>query len=113
MYLTESRYTAGLQCLRRLWLNAQQPVDTDVPELGSVEDMGLEIGRIAHSLFPGGILVEEAPWEHAKAVTRTAALMAGPSVPAVFEAAFEYSGVRRSRRYFGAPAPRLLGHAGG
>jgi hypothetical protein len=68
------------------WLNVHEPDDR--------EDIGLEIGRMAHSLFPGGVLVEEAPWEHAKAVTRTAALMADRSVPAIFEAAFEHSGVR-------------------
>jgi hypothetical protein len=94
IYLTKSRYTAGLQCLRRLWLNVHEPAGWDEPELGSVEDIGLEIGRMAHGLFPEGVLVEEPPWEHAKAVTRTAALMADRSVPAIFEAAFEHSGVR-------------------
>ncbi len=94
IYLTKTRYTAGLQCLRRLWLNVHEPASWDEPELGSVEDVGLEIGRMAHGLFPGGVLVEEPPWEHAKAVTRTAALMADRSVPAIFEAAFEHSGVR-------------------
>ena len=39
-------------------------------------------------------LIEEEPWEHAEAVTHTAALMADPSVPAIFEAAFEHAGVR-------------------
>jgi hypothetical protein len=92
--LTKSRYTAGLQCLRRLWLNVHEPDDREEPQSGSLEDIGLKIGRMAHSLFPGGVLVEEAPWEHAKAVTRTAALMADRSVPAIFEAAFEHSGVR-------------------
>src|SRR5262249_10381333 len=94
VYLTKSRYTAGLQCLRRLWLNAHEPVGCEVPELGSAEAVGLEIGWMAHRLFPGGVLDEEAPWEHAKAVTRTATLMADRSVPAIFEAAFEHSGVR-------------------
>jgi hypothetical protein len=49
---------------------------------------------MAHLLFPGGVLVEEKPWEHAEAVARTAALMADRSVPAIFEAAFEHFGVR-------------------
>jgi hypothetical protein len=93
-YLTKSRYAAGLQCLRRLWLNAHKPADWEEPVLGSAEDVGLEIGRMAHLLFPGGVLVEEKPWEHAAAVARTAALMADRSVSAIFEAAFEHSGVR-------------------
>jgi len=94
IYLTKSRYAAGLQCQLRLWLNVREPVAWEEPVSGSVEDVGLEIGRMAHLLFPGGVLVEEKPWEHAAAVARTAALMADRSVPAIFEAAFEHSGVR-------------------
>jgi hypothetical protein len=94
IYLTKSRYAAGLQCLRRLWLHVHEPADREEPTLGSVEEIGLEIGRMARRLFPGGVLVEEAPWEHSKAVTRTATLMADRSVPAIFEAAFEHAGVR-------------------
>ena len=59
IYLTKSRYTAGLQCLRRLWLNVYQPADWNEAELGSAEEIGLEIGRMAHRLFPGGVLVPE------------------------------------------------------
>lgn len=109
LYLTKSRYTAGLQCLRRLWLNVHEPVAWDEPEAGSSADIGLEIGRMAHLLFPGGVLVDEKPWEHAAAINRTAALMADRAVPAIFEAAFEHAGVRirvdvlerRPRGYWG------------
>jgi hypothetical protein len=94
IYLTKSRYSAGLQCLLRLWRNVYEPADRELPEPGSLEDIGREIGRMAQLLFPGGVLVEQKPWEHASAVARTAALMADPSVPAIFEAAFEHSRVR-------------------
>jgi len=94
IYLTKSRYMAGVQCLRRLWLNVHVPFDWEEPESGSLEDVGLEIGRMAHLLFPGGVLVDEKPWEHSAAVARTAALMADRTVPAIFEAAFQYGGVR-------------------
>jgi hypothetical protein len=108
-YLTKSRYAAGLQCLRRLWLNVHEPVGRSEPELGSTEGIGLEIGRMARRLFPGGILVDEQPWEHAKAAAHTATLMADRAVPAIFEAAFEHAGVRirvdvlerRPRGYWG------------
>src|SRR5690349_15986694 len=93
-YLTKSRYVAGLQCLRRLWLNVHEPADREGPELGSAQDAALEIGRMAHLLFPGGVLVEENPWEHPAAMARTASLMSDRSVPAIFEAAFEHGGVR-------------------
>jgi hypothetical protein len=94
VYLTKSRYVAGLQCLRRLWLNVHDPAEWEEPALGSAEHVGLEIGRMARLLFPGGVLVEEKPWEHGAAVKRTAALMADRSVPAIFEAAYEHFGVR-------------------
>jgi hypothetical protein len=93
-HLTKSRYMAGLQCLRRLWLLVHEPAPYEEPEPGSPLDMGQEIGRRAHLLFPGGIEVTEEPWEHAEAVVRTAALMADATVPAIFEAALAYDGIR-------------------
>jgi len=93
-HLTKSRYLAGLQCLRRLWLQVHEPQDYETPAAGSPLDVGLEIGRRARLLFPDGVLVEEAPWQHAEAVARTAALMLDPSVPAIFEAAFACHDVR-------------------
>jgi hypothetical protein len=57
-------------------------------------DMGQEIGQKAHLLFPGGLRIEEEPWQHTAAVTRTAELMNDARVPAIFEAAFEYEDVR-------------------
>jgi hypothetical protein len=93
-HLTKSRYTAGLQCLRRLWLIDHEPAPHEEPAPGSPMDIGLEIGRKAHLLFPGGALVDEPPWWHAQAVARTAALMANEQVPAIFEAAFEYDNIR-------------------
>jgi hypothetical protein len=61
VYLTKARYAAGLQSLRRLWLNVHELADWERPKSGSAEDIGLEMGRMAHFLFPGGILVEENP----------------------------------------------------
>ena len=94
IYLTKSRYTAGLQCLLRLWLDVHDPGEREEPKPGSAADVGNEIGRMAHLLFPGGALVEEKPWEHEAAVERTSALMANRAVPAIFEAAFEHRDVR-------------------
>jgi hypothetical protein len=73
-HLTKSRYTAGLQCLRRLWLIDHEPASHEEPAPGSPLDIGQEIGRKAHLLFPGGALVDEPPWRHVAAVARTAAL---------------------------------------
>ena len=93
-HLTKSRYIAGLQCLRRLWLLVNEPPDYEEPPPGSPLDIGQEIGRKAHLLFPGGALVDQEPWQHAEARARTAALMDDPGVPTIFEAAFEHAGIR-------------------
>jgi hypothetical protein len=93
-HLTKSRYIAGLQCLRRLWLIDHEPAPYEEPAAGSPLDIERQIGHKAHLLFPGGALVDEEPWRHVAAIARTAALMATEQVPAIFEAAFEYDNIR-------------------
>jgi hypothetical protein len=93
-HLTKSRYLADLQCPRRLWLVVHEPLPYEEPDPGSPMDVGQEIGRKAHLLFPGGVLIDEEPWRHAEAAARTAALMSDARVPAIFEAAFEYDDIR-------------------
>ena len=93
-HLTKSRYVAGLQCLRRLWLQVHEPPPYEKPAPGSPMDIGQEIGREAQLLFPGGALINEEPWQHAQAVARTNAIMSNERVPAIFEGAFEFEGIR-------------------
>jgi hypothetical protein len=56
--------------------------------------VGIEIGRHAHALLPGGVPVDCPPWEHTTAVILTRSLMSRPDVPAIFEAAFEFDNIR-------------------
>ena len=93
-HLSKSRYLAGRQCLRRLWLACHAPELAEAPDaaLAAVLEAGAEVGRRAHLLFPGGVLVEETGFATAAAQTR--ALLADPSVPAIFEGAFACEGVR-------------------
>ena len=53
---------------------------------------GIEVGILARGAFPGGILVAAREWD--EAVATTAALVADPTVPGIFEAAFEHAGAR-------------------
>ena len=92
--LSKTRYVAGLQCLRRLWRMVNEPQDYSDPPPGSPLAMGTEIGREAHRLFPRGVLVTEEPWQHAQAVQTTRRLMEDPTVPAIFEAAFQHEDIR-------------------
>jgi hypothetical protein len=99
-HLTKSRTMAGLQCLRRLWLLVHEPPRYEEPAPGSPLDIGQEIGRKAHLLFPGGVLVEEEPWQHAQAVVRTAALMADAHVPAITDRLVDPLPIVRGATYF-------------
>ena len=93
--LSKSKFVAGVQCLKRLYLQIYQP------ELaGEIDDeqearfeQGHEVGRLAQSAFPGGVLVDAGPSELDAALARTAALVNDSSVPAIFEATFRHSGV--------------------
>jgi hypothetical protein len=93
-HLSKSRYLFGLQCERRLWLTVHTPDDATPPDdrQQHIFEMGNEVGVAAHALMPGGVLVETL--DHAIAVEETRSLMDDESVPAIFEAAFEYEGVR-------------------
>ncbi len=95
-HLSKSKYIAGCQCARRVWLACREPslASEASPAQQALFDTGSQVGVRAHALFPGGVAVEEPAWKHAEAVARTAKLMADEGVPAIFEAAFEHRGVR-------------------
>jgi hypothetical protein len=60
-HLIKSRYIAGLQRPRRLWLMANEPQPYEEFHPGSPVDIGHEIGYKARLLFPGGALIDEEP----------------------------------------------------
>ena len=94
--LSKSKYLAGCQCPRRVWNTCRAPELGAAPDAAkqAIFEQGHEVGRRAHALFPGGVLVSQRAWEHRQAIERTRALLADPAVPAIFEAAFEHDGVR-------------------
>ncbi|MBI4203251.1 MAG: DUF2779 domain-containing protein, partial [Chloroflexi bacterium] len=94
--LSKSRFSAGLQCLKRLYLEVYEPELAQEPDAGqqALFDMGNRVGALARGLFPGGRLVD-APYDrHDQGVAATEAALADPSVPALFEAAFSFQGIR-------------------
>jgi hypothetical protein len=94
LYLTKSNYVAGIQCPKLLWLKWHQKLPYEDAPLGSPQAVGTLVGLKAHHLFPGGVLIDEEPWEHAQAVKRTRVLVDDGRTPVIFEAAFEHDGVR-------------------
>lgn len=91
--LSKSRIAAFEQCPKRLWLQIHRP---DVAKHDSRRELrfaaGHEVGEVACSLVPGGIMIEAEP-DLTAAAARTAELIsATPRVP-LFEATFVHDGV--------------------
>ena len=93
MRLTKSKFLAGTQCPKRLYLQVHQPELAAQPDASSeaIIRQGREVGMLARQLFPGGVGVCERSLDQAIRATRE--LVANPSAPAVFEATFENAGV--------------------
>jgi predicted RecB family nuclease len=91
--ISKSKYVAGCQCLKRLYLLVHEP------ELGSgkttsdfaLMEQGRQVGKLARRLFPAGLEVRTG--DHNEAIRITQELIANPDVPTIFEAAFENDGV--------------------
>ena len=93
--VSKSRYVAGLQCLKRLYLESHAPElrDASRPSDELLAEAGIAVGALARRRVPGGVRVDgDVPWE--EAVAATARLLADPAVPAIYEGAFEHAGGR-------------------
>ena len=87
---------AGLQCLKRLYLeihdrNLADPVD---PSQQAIFDVGNLVGELARERFAGGTLIEAAYYEQEKAESTTRKQLSNAFVPALYEAAFTFEGIR-------------------
>jgi len=94
MRISKSKFVAGVQCLKRLYLQVHQPELAAEPD-GATEaimEQGREVGRLARQLFPGGVEVRSDRGLD-DAIRTTRELVANREVPAIFEAAFEHDGV--------------------
>jgi len=94
--LSKSRFAAGLQCPKRLYLECYSPDLAEPPDISqqAVMDTGIAIGRLARQTFPEGRLIAEPYYQHDAAVTTTLKALADESVPATYEAAFTFDSVR-------------------
>jgi hypothetical protein len=93
--LSKSKFLAGLQCLKRLYLNIHHPQWATPPDASTqaMLEIGMEIGELARRRFPGGRLVNPGFRQREAALAETARLLADESVPAIFEGAFQHDGV--------------------
>lgn len=93
--LSKSRFISGRQCELRLW-NEIYHRDLATPTDAATQaifDQGHEVGAMAQKRHPGGQIAMTDHREQEAAIAKTASLMADPSVPAIFEAAFRHQGV--------------------
>jgi hypothetical protein len=85
--LSKSRFVAGWQCHKLLWLKTWEPEAEELkisPAIKDIIDQGNQVGRLARARFPGGELVELAH-DNPERFAHTRKLMA-QGAPAVFEA---------------------------
>jgi hypothetical protein len=93
--MSKSKFLAGLQCQKRLYLEIHAPFLASRPDgaMQAILDVGTEVGEVARRRFPGGVLVEAGHRHSLEALQRTQALIDDPAVPAIFEAAFIFDDV--------------------
>ena len=94
--LSKSRFQNGLQCLKRLYLECYHRELADPVDAGLQArfDNGAAVGEVARQRFPNGRLIEGTYLEHDQAVRTTRDLLAGATIPAMYEAAFTFQGIR-------------------
>lgn len=92
--LSKSLILKGMQCQRALWLAENPPVFEfpENPEKEARLAAGIEVGRLARDLFPGGVLVPFGELSISEQIVRTHELIAG-GAEVIYEAAFEFDGV--------------------
>ena len=94
MRISKTKFCAGVQCLKRLYLLVHSPELGAQPDSAdqAIIEQGREVGLLARQLFPGGV---EIPSDGRldKAIRATRELVANPDVPAIFEGVFEHQNV--------------------
>jgi hypothetical protein len=93
--LSKSTFVAGMQCLKRLYLQVHQPeLAGELDEATeAILNQGTAVGIVAQSAFPDGVIVDAGHDEVTSALERTRELVSDRRIPAIFEAAFRYRGV--------------------
>lgn len=91
--LSKTKLMRGYRCTKSLYLTIHQP-GLEAPisaELQALFDQGNIVGAKAREYYPGGVLVDNKPWDFTGALSRTRELIAA-CTPNIYEAAFEYMG---------------------
>ncbi|HLZ46194.1 MAG TPA: DUF2779 domain-containing protein [Gemmatimonadales bacterium] len=88
--LSKSRYTSGVQCHKLLWWKVHEPGAVELqPDkvLRDRFDQGRQVGELARTHFPGGVLIPDPHKDTEQSVALTRKLL-DERAPAIFEASF-------------------------
>lgn len=91
--LSKTKIMRGYQCLKNIYLTVHHP-DLEAPispDQQAVFDQGNAVGEIARQSFPGGVLVDNKPWDFFGSLKRTRELLA-QHTEVIYEASFEFNG---------------------
>jgi predicted RecB family nuclease len=93
--ISKSKYVAGIQCPKRLYLKVHNPELGAAPSVSELAllSQGSVVGEVARLRFPGGVLVHYDNTELDQASELTNTLISDSTVPAIFEATFETGNV--------------------
>src|SRR2546422_2797142 len=88
--LSKSRFTSGLQCHKKLWWEVHEPDAIELqPDkvLQDLFDQGRQVGELARTRYPGGVLIDLPHDARVERVAATRKLL-DAGAPAIFEATF-------------------------
>ncbi|NJM09886.1 MAG: DUF2779 domain-containing protein [Bdellovibrionaceae bacterium] len=91
--LSKTKIMRGFRCLKAIYLTIHRPeLEPAVgPEQQAVFDIGNKVGEVARTYFPGGVLVDNKPWDFGGSLKRTRELLK-EGTEFIYEAAFDYKG---------------------
>lgn len=91
--LSKTKLMRGYRCLKAIYLTIHQPsAEAPItPELQALFDQGNAVGMAARTYFPGGVLIDNVPWDFTGTLAKTREAMANGAT-IIYEAAFEHMG---------------------
>lgn len=90
---SKTKLLRGYRCLKCIYLTVHHPeLEAPItPDTQALFDQGNTVGTKAREYYPGGILINNKPWDFTGALAKTRELLA-QGTPIIYEAAFEYMG---------------------
>lgn len=91
--LSKAKIMRGYRCLKCLYLTIHHPeLEAPItPEIQALFDQGNTVGTKAREYHPGGVLIDNKPWDFTGALAKTRELLTNGTTT-IYEAAFEYMG---------------------